>query len=95
VFLVLFLDVQVMPYFCLRHPVVFCLLQNNCQLSLIPVYYVIEMYDKHNCISLGMDFIDRTPSVASCMYEKCRKYFVPLKIYIGMHFVAQKIAISV
>lgn len=53
------------------------------------------MYDKHNCISLGMDFIDRTPSVASCMYEKCRKYFVPLKIYIGMHFVAQKIAISV
>jgi hypothetical protein len=27
------------------------------------------MYDKHNCIFLGMYFIDRTPSVASCVYK--------------------------
>jgi len=34
------------------------------------IYYVIEMYDKHNCMSFGKYLIDRTPSDVSCMYEQ-------------------------
>jgi len=91
VFLVLFLDVQVM-YFYLGHPLVFYILQNNCKLPLMQlVYYVIEMYDKHNSISFGMHLVDRTPSDVSCMYKKefCT-YFVPLNIYIDKRFVTQR-----
>lgn len=70
-FLVLFLAVQVMPYFYLGHPPLFYILQNNCKLSLLQlVYYVIEMYDKHNCISFGNYLIDRTPSDVSYTYKQ-------------------------
>jgi hypothetical protein len=85
-----------MPYFYLGHPLVFYILQNNCKLPLIQlIYYVIEIYYKNNCISFGMYLVDRTPSDVSFMYKNFRAYFVPFNVYIDMHFVTQKIAISI
>jgi len=34
------------------------------------VYYVTEMYDKHNCISFGMYLVDRASSDVAYVYKK-------------------------